>query len=224
MNFQIISIEGNIGSGKSTLLEHLKEYYKNNHNVIFLREPVDEWVSIKDKNGNTMIEKFYENQEKYSFSFQMMAYISRLSILRETLRNQEQANNVIIITERTLYTDKHVFAKMLYDQDKIEDVNYQIYNKWFNEFANCYPINDIIYVKTDPINCYHRINKRARSGEEVIPLSYLEDCHKYHEQFLEYENEDNKNWNKLNIDGNEDIYENPENMKLWIEQIHNLIK
>ena len=33
----------------------------------------------------------------------------------------------IIITERSLYTDKHVFAKMLHDQGKIEDVCYQIY-------------------------------------------------------------------------------------------------
>ena len=72
---QIITIEGNIGSGKSTLLAHLKEKYENNTNIIFLREPVDEWECIKDKEGVTMLEKFYSDQKTYSFSFQMMAYI-----------------------------------------------------------------------------------------------------------------------------------------------------
>ena len=32
--------------------------------------------------------------------------------------------DAFIITERSLYTDKEVFAKMLYDDKKIEDINY----------------------------------------------------------------------------------------------------
>ena len=111
---QIISIEGNIGSGKSTLLAHLKE---NCPNVVFLKEPVDEWEKIRDENGTTMLEKFYADQTKYSFSFQMMAYISRLKILRDTIRNHPE-RPITIITERSLNTDKMVFAKMLYDSGK----------------------------------------------------------------------------------------------------------
>ena len=79
--FKIVSIEGNIGSGKTTLLKKLKEKYVNNPNIIFLKEPVDEWEQIKDKDGQTMLQKFYADQQKYSFAFQMMAYISRLKIL-----------------------------------------------------------------------------------------------------------------------------------------------
>ena len=124
---QIYTIEGNIGSGKSTLLEFLKdELTISNQKIIYMKEPVDEWEEIKDSAGNTMLQKFYENQEKYSFPFQMMAYISRLNLMKETI---EQNPNAIIISERSLYTDKYVFAKMLYETDKIEDVNYQIYCK-----------------------------------------------------------------------------------------------
>ena len=84
--FKIITIEGNIGSGKSTLLEFLRnELILDNKKVIFMKEPVDEWEHIKDSNGTTMLQKFYENQEKYSFPFQMMAYISRLKLLKETV-------------------------------------------------------------------------------------------------------------------------------------------
>ena len=132
----IISIEGNIGSGKSTLLQYLKENISLN--VVFLKEPVDEWEHIRDAEGTTMLQKFYENQEKYSFSFQMMAFISRLALLRETMRTNPGA---IIITERSLYTDKLVFAKMLFESGKMEDVNYQIYLKWFDTFSVDCPVN-----------------------------------------------------------------------------------
>jgi deoxyadenosine/deoxycytidine kinase len=221
MSVQIVSIEGNIGSGKSTLLENLKTYYGENECVIFLREPVHDWETITDKEGNTMLQKFYDNQEKYAFPFQMMAYISRLAILRNAytyVRRQQQYHGdtrpYTIITERCLHTDKQVFAKMLYEQGKIEDVCYRIYMDWFDEFAQDFPVSHFIYVKTNPENCYHRIHKRARTGEEVIPMEYLQNCHTYHETFLDQET------SKLVLDGNVDIYENAHIVDEWTRQIH----
>lgn len=218
----IVSIEGNIGSGKSTLLETLKTIFKDNAYIIFLREPVDEWEKIKDKDGNTMLQKFYANQREYSFAFQMMAYISRLTILRETVRdimkkNDNNKSKYIIITERSLYTDKYVFAKMLFDQGKIEDVNFQIYLNWFDEFAKDFPVNDIIYVNTEPEKCYERIHKRARVGEEVIPLSYLKSCHTYHGAFLDETM--GLKASQLVLNGNQDIFQNKEVIDDWIASI-----
>lgn len=82
---KLISIEGNIGSGKSTFVEELK---RNIHNerMCFLEEPVDIWNTIVDKDGITMLENYYKDSKKYAFSFQMMAYISRLSILKKRLK------------------------------------------------------------------------------------------------------------------------------------------
>jgi deoxyadenosine/deoxycytidine kinase len=214
-NFRIVSIEGNIGSGKSTFLENLKKHYKNQEHIVFLREPVDEWEKIKDTNGNSMLQKFYADQKTYSFAFQMMAYISRLAILRDTIR-KNTGKNIIIITERSLYTDKYVFAKMLYDQGKIEEVTYQIYLNWFDEFAKDFPISNVIYVNAEPQKCYERIHKRARLGEEIIPLSYLNDCHRYHEEFLEEKN--GFIVEKMVLDGNIDIFENEKIVEKWIDQ------
>lgn len=231
--FTIVSIEGNIGSGKSTLLERIREEYKDNQYIRFLREPVDEWEKIKDKDGNTMLQKFYADQKEYSFAFQMMAYISRLTIVRENVREimkeiQEakkagnMVNKYIIITERSLYTDKYVFAKMLYDQGKIEDVKYQIYLNWFDEFAKDFPVNDVIYVNTDPTKCYERIHKRARVGEEVIPLEYLACCHKYHNEFLD--DQIGIKTNKLILDGNMDIFMNSQIVDEWIASINQFLQ
>jgi deoxyguanosine kinase len=215
--FKIVSIEGNIGSGKSTLLENLKNHYKDNPHVVFLKEPVDEWDKIRDKNGDTMLSKFYANQEKYSFSFQMMAYISRLKILRDTIKLYKD-NDVTIITERSLFTDKYVFAKMLYEQGKIEDVCYQIYLNWFDEFAQDFPITHTVYVNAEPQICYERIHLRARIGEELIPISYLQDCHKYHEEFIS-----NIKSDILILNGNSDIYKNENIVNEWLNDIDEFI-
>jgi deoxyadenosine/deoxycytidine kinase len=226
-SYTFISIEGNIGSGKSTLLANLREHYKNNDNVIFLKEPVDEWAKIKDINGTTILEKFYADQEKYSFSFQMMAYVSRIKVLRDTLKEKQKDNQekkqYIIITERSLYTDKMVFAKMLYDSGKIEDVNYQIYLNWFDTFSGEFPVHKVIYVKAAPEKCYERIAKRSREGEENIPLEYLTACSLYHDNMLDKTIESCVCDEQLILDGNIDIYENKTQVDEWIQEIEQYI-
>ena len=172
----ILSIEGNIGSGKSTIIDYFKNNYHND-NIIFLPEPVDEWDNIKDNENNTILKKFYNNQKKYSFAFQMMAYISRLNLLRNTIKNNP---NKIIISERSLFTDKYVFAKMLYDSGNMEDVEYQIYNNWFQSFLDLAPISKMIYLKTNPKISFDRISIRNRQGEDNIPYDYIKNCHLYH--------------------------------------------
>ena len=237
---QIVSIEGNIGSGKSTLLANLKKYFDKNTFVVFLKEPVDEWSKIKDENGTTIIEKFYADQDKYSFPFQMMAYISRLKLLKDTINQIKSSQNIsvkerchqdnyfklpkyIIITERSLFTDKMVFAKMLYDTGKIEDVNYQIYLNWFNTFADEFPIHKIIYVKTDPKICHQRIVARNRDGEEHIPIDYLKSCGDYHDNMLDKTSSECVCKEQLILDGNNNIYENEHILKEWIDLIEKFI-
>ena len=212
---KIISIEGNIGSGKSTLLSYLKKKYENNINIIFLNEPVDEWETIKDKNNITMLRKFYENQERYSFAFQMMAYISRLALLKEAI---EKYPNSIIITERCLNTDRYVFAKMLYDSGKLEDVEYQIYLKWFDHFSQLQQIQKVIYLKTDPEISFYRVNKRSRDGESTISLEYLQNCHNYHEDMI-----NNINDQKLIINGNKDTDLDINIVNEWLNNINDFI-
>lgn len=214
--FVIFSIEGNIGSGKSTLFEELKHVYSCIPNIIFLEEPVGEWEKIKNQNNEPMLQLFYRDPKKYSFSFQMMAFISRLAILKKTIESNK-GKKIIIITERSLYTDRHVFARMLYDKNNMEHVEYQIYMNWFDTFVNEYPVKNVIYIKTSPKKCHERINKRARVGEDVIPLHYLEECHIYHENFLD--KTVGIKANQLLLNGNVDIFQNKDVLNEWISQI-----
>ena len=225
--YTIVSVEGNIGSGKTTLLENLRREFDN---CIFLREPVDEWAKITDEKGVTILEKFYEDQSKYAFSFQMMAYISRLKLLRETVNENENKYrnkhmNFTIITERSLHTDRMVFAKMLHDSGKIEHINYQIYLSWFDSFSRDYPIHKVVYVRADPAICYQRICKRSREGESNIPLAYLEECDKYHEAMLDLGQSDTCIcMDQLRLDGNQDIYATEGLVAEWVRQIDEFIR
>jgi len=225
-NYTVVSIEGNIGSGKSTLLENLRNNYKDDASIIFLKEPVDDWEKITDENGVTILEKFYADQNKYSFPFQMMAYVSRLKVMRDTLKNikNSEGKKFIIITERSLYTDKMVFAKMLYDDNKIERINYQIYLNWFDTFSDEFPVHKIVYVKTSPEKCHYRILKRSRDGEGNIPLEYLDNCSKYHNDMLDKSSSDCVCHDQLVLDGNINIYDNENQIQNWIDEIKNFIK
>ena len=178
----IFTIEGNIGVGKTTLINTLHDITEiKGRKVIFLEEPVSIWESIKDDNGKNIIEHFYADQLAYAFAFQMMAYISRISLLKETIKQNPDA---IIITDRSVHTDKHVFAQMLYDDKKIGNIEYQIYNKWFDHFLKETPLAGIIYLRCDPEVANERVIKRARIGETIL-LAYLERCHHYHERWIE---------------------------------------
>jgi len=230
--YKIVSIEGNIGSGKSTLLETLRETYKEEAEIVFLNEPVDEWAKITDENGVTILEKFYADQEKYSFPFQMMAYVSRLKILRDAMSNifmnkltsPSSLKKVIIITERSLFTDKLVFAKMLYDDKKIEPINYKIYLSWFDTFSNEFPVHKVVYVKASPEKCQERINKRSRDGEGSIPLEYLQNCSMYHDNMLDTQSEECVCHDQLVLNGNIDIYKDTTQLENWIKDIDTFIR
>ena len=182
----IVSIDGNIGSGKSTIVTYFKAHFANycgskgnNCRLCFLQEPVSIWENICDEHGKNIITHFYENNERYSFAFQMMAYISRLSLLKDALSKDYD----VIITERSIYTDKNVFAKSLYDAKKLSHIEYQIYSKWFDEFSDILNKIKYVYIRTCPEICDLRVKRREREGE-TIPLEYLRDCHHYHDVWL----------------------------------------
>jgi len=179
---KILSIEGNIGAGKSTLLNVLQQKLKHNADVIFMLEPTDLWEDIKDDDNNTMLQKFYGDQERYAFSFQVMAFATRIKKMREKIKANPHAK--VMICERSLDADYHIFAKMLYESKKIEDINYKVYLEFYEIFKDDFPLSGLIYVDASPFNCHNRINMRNRTGESEIPVAYLQQCDDAHRAWL----------------------------------------
>ena len=102
----LISIEGNIGTGKTTLMRYIKKLYNDNCKVVFIEEPVDLWLQLKSSDGENILEKFYKDKTRWSYSFQMHAFITRA----QEIMKQDQ--NKVIIIERSVLTDRNVFAKL----------------------------------------------------------------------------------------------------------------
>ena len=212
----IYCVEGNIGSGKSTLLKNLQRNGVTSicqRPIVYIQEPITVWEKIVSDDGKNMIELFYGDQEKYAFSFQMMAYISRLSILQDNIRKYP---NSIILCERSLLTDYFVFAKMLYAAGKMSLEEHTIYQKWFFHFIKDIRIAGIIYLRTSPETAHARCNRRAREGEK-IELDYLTDCHDVHEAWLKA-----TDIPVLKLDG--DISHSSESEDRWIRELQYFVE
>jgi deoxyadenosine/deoxycytidine kinase len=175
-----ISIEGNIGSGKSSLLAHIidnESGFLTEHSINPIYEPVNNWSTYRDAEGTTILEHFYRDMPRYAFPFQMLAYFTRYEIYMKARGN-------LLLTERSLDTDRYIFAQMQADIGNIDDICMQIYRTWFDFHAKDVKVAGRIYVRTMPQLCYERIAHRARKGEEGIRMELLEGYHRYHESWL----------------------------------------
>ena len=221
-----IYIEGNIGAGKTTFIEEFEKYFKrkNIENAFIKKEPVEQWLNTKDSTGKNLLEYFYEDQEKYGFAFQMNAFISRTKdILDMRKDNSTECHRKINFVERSVFTDKNVFMECNYRRGNISEIEYNIYQQWFNVFSEQFNLEgDVyIYLKTSKDICNNRIMKRDRTGESGIPLDYLEELNKLHEEWLKREEENGIK--VITIDASQDFIKEPERMEAEFDRIMKVI-
>ena len=168
----LITLDGNIGAGKTTLLNAIRE--KSPHLTV-IAEPVGEWLAMKSSSGESLLELFYKDTTRWSYTFQNCALLTRLMDTIKIIKEWRPTDGKlpIIITERSVLTDRHVFADMLYRQGKMDDLEWTLYLKWYNAFAADLPIGGIIHLATSVSTSADRIKLRGREGEDGIPADYL---------------------------------------------------
>lgn len=175
----IFSIGGNIGVGKSTIIEKTKKVL-DNKSFIYLSEPVEQWTALKDSHGINPLEYFYKDPKRFSFNFQILAFITRLTQLQNA--KEKKQNPEFIITERSLEEDKYVFAELLHEQGFINEIELKSYNLWFETQAVLPDFN--IFLKCSPETCFERIKKRNRPEEQTITIDYLKLLDKKYDDLL----------------------------------------
>ena len=178
-NPRIISLDGNIGAGKSTLLQKLGTAFPY---IKVVPEPVDTWTKLKNMDGRNLLELFYEDKRRWAYTFQNAAILSRLKMIKEAVNNALPGQ--IIVTERSVLTDRFVFAQMLKDKGEIDPLEWDLYEMWYNTFASELPMAGIIYITTGVATSSERIRIRGRGGEESIPDAYLTDLADQHDLWL----------------------------------------
>lgn len=91
------------------------------------------------------------------------------------------------VSERSLLSDRYIFAKIMRDMDILCELEHQAYLSCYEDLTkmqNISKVKGVIYVQCDPKTCSERIKSRAREGEGEIPLDYLEKLHEKHEEWL----------------------------------------
>jgi len=209
-----IYIEGNIGTGKTTFLDFISDLYPND-SVVY--EPVDQWIATTDTDNKNILDKFYSDQERWSFTFQMNSFISRIKSISEAPKTK------IKFIERSVFTDKICFAKNCYENGKMTKLEYGIYDNWHNWLCEKFDVRPkyFIYLRTTPEISEGRIKTRSRQEESDIPIEYLRQLHTLHEEWME----DNakKGIQVLYLDVSKNFYRNDKEKKKIIGLLYDFI-
>lgn len=184
MSHIIISLDGNIGAGKSTLLAEIR---KSIPDLYVVDEPVGQWTALKNDSGKNLLELFYEDKKRWAYTFQNCAILTRLKNIKEAVEilNTNGKGSQVIVTERSVLTDKYVFAQMLRDAGDMDALEWELYDNWFSIFSRQHQVNGIIYLSTSSTTSKERIHMRNRQGEDRIQLAYLDALDRQHKQWIE---------------------------------------
>lgn len=161
---KIISIMGNIGSGKTTIVNELHNLYS----FPTIEEPLDEW--------KRWLDLFYTNPKQFAFSFQMKILYD-YNIIKKKLEKIETC-----VIERSPFESKHIFAKALYKNGDMSEIEHELLTNYFDEYS--WKPDVIIYLKLDPEKCLERIKLRNRACESGIQLAYLQSLHNNYEELV----------------------------------------
>jgi len=167
-----ISIEGGIGVGKSTVLDRLKQALAKIAGVVFVDEPVDEWV------GHGFLQASYDGSLN-KCAFQHTVLMALAADLGYAVLSK---NPVVIITERSPVSNYHVFAKQ-----NLSGIELEAYHFTWQRFMKVRPPqiqSHYVYLDASVDSLVQRRMIRNRQGENEISVEYMESLERRHKEWL----------------------------------------
>jgi len=170
-------LEGNIGVGKSTFLNLLHNYCPD---IAVIQEPKESWAS--HLHGQSLLENFYKDPHRWAYTIETLVMMSRV---RDHTQQQQQSNPNCVL-ERSVYSGHYCFAVNDQQLGYFKPAEWEMYNQWVDFFVHkqCHPPKGFIYLRAEPEECFVRMKKRNRAGEEHMALEYIEQIHQLHERFF----------------------------------------
>ncbi|MEO5967184.1 MAG: deoxynucleoside kinase [Ferruginibacter sp.] len=165
MNYNFITIEGNIGAGKTTLSKLLSEHYNAR---LILEEFAD----------NPFLPNFYKNPSQYAFPLELFFMAERYKQLSELLQTRDIFHQVTI--SDYLFKKSLLFAKV-----NLQEEEYRLYQKLFDIINPQILQPDILIYLHSPIEkLKENIKKRNRSYEQDIEVDYLLSLQEIYTSFI----------------------------------------
>ena len=165
MTESLICVDGVVGAGKTTLGEILSRRL----DMEFFREPVD---------NNPLLEKFYHDQERYSFPMQIYFLNKRFKMLKEA-RNLGDC-----VMDRSIYGDV-IFAKLLEIQGKMSTEEFELYEELLgNMLEHVQRPKLMVYLQVSVDTAIQRIQGRGRDYEQAVPRDYWELLNQEYEAYF----------------------------------------
>ncbi len=172
----LVLLEGNIGAGKTTVGSTIAL----SDSFGFIEEPTSLW---REGFASNMLDLFYSDTKRWAFTFQICAFVTRAKTWHE-IWQQTKHNKVIL--ERSVYCDRHVFAKNCHQTGLFTPTEYQLYCSMWDFVVQQYvdEPDAIIYLRTPAEVCLDRIKARGRMEETGIPIEYLNQLERLHDDWL----------------------------------------
>ena len=162
-----VAIAGNIGSGKTTLTEILTQRYGAK--------------AYYEESDNPYIGDFYNDMNRWAFQLQISFLGSRIEQTLDMLAN----GGDVIIQDRTIYEDAHIFAYNLHEMGLISSRDFATYMKIFHLTTNLIPQPDVlIYLRASMPTLVSQIKRRGRAYEMNIDEQYLSRLNEKYEAWI----------------------------------------
>ena len=162
-----IAIAGNIGAGKTSLAELLAKHYK--------------WEAhFEDVIDNPYLDDFYNHMERWSFNLQIYFLKSRFQQLLKIKESKK-----LIIQDRTIYEDAHIFAPNLKAMGLMNQRDFKNYQELFELLESLIKGPDLlVYLRSNIPNLVNKIHKRGRDYENSISIDYLSRLNERYEAWV----------------------------------------
>ena len=163
-----IAVAGNIGAGKSSLTKLLSDR--------FGWKPFFESVA-----DNPYLGDFYGDMKRWSFNLQVYFLSNRFMSHKAITEGPDP-----VILDRVIYEDAEIFARNLYEIEKMDERDYKNYVELYKVMtAYLRPPDLLIYLRANIDTLLKQIALRGRDFEQGIPREYLEQLNRHYENWTQ---------------------------------------
>jgi len=115
----------------------------------------------------------------------MYCVLSRIETVTKALE-QCPDDTPVVVLERSWFSDRHTFAEMLHKTGKISEMEWALYDEWYNFAVRNSPhIHGHLYLECTPSTCMDRLIKRSRTEETGVTTEYQKSLIEHHENWLQ---------------------------------------